>query len=207
MKRFQGTRNTFSRYSFGKTLKGKFMKLEILIPGLLLAVMATATVSAQVPAASKEHKILKMEEGEWEAKTMLWMGPTGLLPEPLVSSGKETNRMIGDFWTVSDFSGDFGGMPYTGHGQFGYDAEKGKYVGTWIDSFSPNVTMMEGTWDAEKKTMTYMTTGMGMDGNPSKGKNVVVYESDDKRTMTMYMASPEKDAMDKVMMIEYTRAR
>ena len=92
--------------------------------------------------------------------------------------------MIGDFWIVSDFSGDFEGMAFTGHGQFGYDAGKKKYVGTWIDSFSPNVTKMVGTYDADKKTMTYETSGVGMDGNPSKGKNVVVY-GEDKRAMTM----------------------
>lgn len=174
-----------------------------------LAVMfaLTTTTMAQFPTASDEHKVLKKEEGKWDAKITMLYGPAGPFEEPMVSEGKESNRMIGDFWIVSDFSGNFSGMEFNGHAQFGYDAEKEKYFGTWVDSFSPNITKMVGTYDEETKTMTYESSGTGMDGNPSKGKNVVFYESDDKRTMTMYMQIPGQDEMVKAMVIEYTRAK
>ena len=115
--------------------------------------------------------------------------------------------MLGDLWVVSDFSGNFGGMPFSGRGQFGYDAQNKKYFGTWIDSMTPTATKMVGNWDAETKTMTYDTEGMGMDGNVAKGKNITVYESEDKRTMTMYMAVPGSDEMAKAMEIQYTRSK
>lgn len=182
------------------------MRICTLLIGLVFVMASAASVTAQMPTASKEHKILKMEEGDWDAEITLWMGPTGPMEEPAKSTGRESNRMIGEFWVVSDYSGDFGGMPFTGHGQFGYDVGKGKYVGTWIDSFSPSATTMVGSYDAESKTMSYETTGMGMDGNPSKGKNVVVYEGKDKRTMTMYMTMPGEEEMAKVMQIVYTRS-
>jgi hypothetical protein len=54
--------------------------------------------------------------------------------------------------------------------------------------------------------MTYDTSSVGMDGSPSKGKNIVVYGTD-KRTMTMYVAAPGTDDMIKVMEITYTRAK
>ena len=57
--------------------------------------------------------------------------------------------MIGDFWIVCDYTGSFEGLKFVGQGSFGYDAKKKKYVGTWIDSFSPNVTHMVGTYDKE----------------------------------------------------------
>ncbi len=183
------------------------MKVWTLTIGLIFVFGTATTAMAQFPTASDEHKILKMEEGDWDATITMYMGPAGPYDPPQTSPGKESNRMIGDFWIVSDFNGNFEGMPFTGQGQFGYDAAGQQYVGSWIDSFTPSVTHMFGTYDAATKTMTYETSGMGMDGNPSKGKNVVVYESDDKRTMTMYAAAPGTDEMIKVMEIAYTRAQ
>ena len=182
------------------------MKLWTITIGLVFVFGSATTAAAQFPTASKEHEILKLEDGKWEAAVTMFMGPTGPYDPPHKSKGKESNRMIGDFWIVSDFSGDFEGMAFTGHGQFGYDAGKKKYVGTWIDSFSPNVTKMVGTYDADKKTMTYETSGVGMEGNPTKGKNVVVYGKDN-RVMTMYVAAPGTDEMIRVMEIAYSRAK
>ncbi len=182
------------------------MRLWTLIVGLVF-VLPVSTVMAQLPTASDEHKILRLEQGEWDAAVTMFVGPAGPYDHPVKSTGKESNRMIGDFWIVSDFSGDFGGMSFTGQGQFGYDANKKKYIGTWIDSLSPSITKMVGSYDADSKTMTYETSGMGMDGNPSKGKNVVIYEGKDKRTMAMYMAMPGEEKMMKVMEIVYTRAQ
>ncbi len=173
----------------------------------LAFVFGTATAAtAQFPTASKEHKILKLENGKWDAAVTMFMGPAGKYTPPRKSKGKESNRMIGEFWVVSDFSGEFEGMKFTGQGQFGYDAAKKKYVGTWIDSFNSYPTKMVGTYDADGKTMTYATTGVGMDGKPIKGKNVIVY-SDNKKVMTMYAAAPGTDTMIKVMEIVYTRAK
>ena len=74
-----------------------------------------------------------------------------------------------------------------------------------MDSFGPHPTKMVGTYDADSKTMTYETMGVGMDGKPMKGKNVVVYQSDDRRLMTMYMTFPGQDKMVKSMEIQYER--
>lgn len=182
------------------------MKIFSITFGLFLIAFTTTDAVAQFPTASKEHEILKLEEGTWDAEMTMFMGPEGPYDPPSKSKAKEVNRMIGDFWIVSDFKGSFDGMPFTGFGQFGYSAEKKKYVGTWIDSFNANATKMVGTYDAAKKTMTYETSGLGMDGNPTKGTNVVVYGKD-KRTMTMYFAAPGSDEMVKVMEINYTRAK
>ena len=181
------------------------MKLLNLTVGLVCILLMSDFASAQLPAVSKAHKVLKMDEGNWDAQVTLWLGPDGPYEEPQTSTGKETNRMIGEFWIVSNFRGDFGGMPFTGHGQTGYDPGKKNYVGSWIDSFSPHATKTIGSWDADKNTMTFKTTSVGMDGKRTKGKNVVVYEGTNKRTMTMFMAMAGQDEMAKVMQIVYTR--
>ena len=171
----------------------------------VLIVFCVSTESrAQGSAASEEYKVLKLEEGDWNTEMTMFMGPEGPYDPPQKSKGKESNRMIGDFWIVSDFKGEFGGMEFTGRGQFGYDASKKKYVGTWIDSLSPNRMEMVGTYDAAKKTMTYETSFVGMDGAPAKGKNTIVYGKDG-HVMTMYVAAPGTDQMIKVMEISYSR--
>ncbi len=162
--------------------------------------------SAQMPAPSEEHNLLKKEVGNWNATTKVYFGPAGPVEEPSVSKATEVNKMIGGFWVTSDFKGNFGGAPFVGHGVFGYDPAAKKYTGMWIDSFAPHGTKMLGDYDKATKTMTFETTGVGMDGKPSKGRNVVVYHSDDKRTMTMYMTMPGQTEMTKVMVVDYERA-
>ena len=51
-------------------------------------------------------------------------------------------------------------MAFEGRGQFGYDPAKKKYVGTWIDSMSPTLRVLEGTYDAKTKTLTYKGDGV-----------------------------------------------
>jgi hypothetical protein len=190
-----------------QTSERVIMRTTTIALGVAILVALSTNGFGQVPTASQEHEILKKELGTWEATVKSYVGPTGLNDEPQVSTGKETNEMIGEFWLVSRFEGNFGGMPFVGQSMMGYDAGKQKYVGNWIDSFSPNPTKMVGTYDAETKTMTYESTGVGMDGNPMKGKNVVVYEGDDRRVMTMHMAMPGQDSMAKAMEIVYERAK
>lgn len=161
---------------------------------------------AQFPTPSKEHQVLNQESGEWDAEVTMFMGPEGPYNPPQKSKAKEINRMLGGFWLVCDFKGEFEGVPLVGHAQFGYDAKNKVYTGTWIDSFTPTPTKMVGTYDPKTKTMSYDTKGTEMDGSPSKGKNIVVYGKD-KRVMTMYAAAPGTDDMIKVMEVVYTKAK
>ena len=170
----------------------------------LMVILANATtVCGQAPAAGDEHEVLKKDVGVWIAKTKMWQGPG----EPLESEGVETNRMVGEFWLVSDFEGEFGGMPFVGHGTMGYDPKAKKYVGTWIDNFSPHGTQMSGTYD--KKTNTFTAEGTGLDplGNPMKTKNVTVYKDDGTRVMTMYAQLPGAEEMTKSLEITYEKKK
>jgi hypothetical protein len=51
---------------------------------------------------------------------------------PQSSRGVIVNRLVcGGLWLVSEFHNETTG--FDGHGIFGYDVQKKKYVGTWID--------------------------------------------------------------------------
>ena len=173
---------------------------------LVILLLAASPAVAQFPSATEEHKVLKHEVGEWQAEVTMFMGPAGPYDPPHKSVAKESCRMVGDFWLVSDFEGSFEGMKLSGHAQFGYDPQKKKYFGTWVDSFRPVQTHMIGTFDAATKTLTYDTTAKAMDGTEEKGKNVIVF-SDNKKVMTMYGAAPGTGEMIKVMEVVYTRAK
>jgi hypothetical protein len=159
--------------------------------GLGLVFAAAGRLAAQegeapVPKPTKEHALLKSDVGTWDATSKTWMGPG----EPTVSKGKEVITMLpGDLWMLSEFDGEFAGMPYHGRGQFGYDTNKKKYVGTWIDSFNTSATLMEGTYDEATHTMTMLCDTIDMQGKPMKTKRVSVLKPDGTRVFTIFMKS------------------
>lgn len=85
-------------------------------------------VDAAPAQPTPEHQRLEKDAGVWDA-VATFFGPNG----EENSKGVETNRMLGGFWLVSEFKGEFFGAPFEGRSQLGYDPIKKKYVGTWID--------------------------------------------------------------------------
>jgi len=171
-----------------------------------LACIAMTCVVSELPAQqgpvpSEEHKIVMKDVGEWTIEGKL------LLPQGFQEfKGEEKVTAIGQFWTVSHHSSDImGGLQ--GSSTIGFDPISGKFVGTWVDSFQPAVTHMKGSYDKSTKTMTYDTTGIGMDGKPMPGKIIVQYKTENSHTFTMMHQDPtgQSDEMVKTMEMTYTR--
>ena len=159
--------------------------------------------SAQMPSPNKEHGILMKDVGEWSIKGKMLM-PNGFQ----TFKGEEKVVAVGKFWTVSHYSSDaMGGLK--GSSTLGFDPVTGKFVGTWVDSFQPAVTHMKGTYDANSKTMTYETTGIGMDGKPMPGKIIIQYKNENTHTFIMMHKDPtgQSDKMVKTMEMTYTRKK
>jgi len=154
-----------------------------------------------------EHKVLAEEVGTWDASVKTFMaGPTA---PPTVSKGTETNRlMTGGLWLLSDFSGDIGGAKFEGHGQFGFDPTKKKYVGTWVDSMSPNISQLEGTYDAKTRTITYVGDGFDSTSNMKYSqKMVTTMKEDGTRVFTLYMKFEKQPEETKFLEITYTKRK
>ena len=113
------------------------------VAGLLFVV---PIVDAQDSTPSPEHKVLAMGVGVWDAEIPVTI-PGQDPKDAAKTKGVETNRMLADKWQISAFKGEFFGTPFEGHGVNGYDAKKGKYVATWVDSMSQQIDLMEGTYD------------------------------------------------------------
>lgn len=172
---------------------------------LLSAAFAPLAAYAQVPQ-DEAHKHLATEVGVWDATVQMWPAADA---KPMESKAVETNEMFGDFWLLSKFETDFGGMKYAGRMQLGYDPQKKKYVGTWIDTMSPYLSTMEGTYDEKTKTSTMLATGVdAMTGKVSKSKMVTRIENEDSKVFEMFMPVEGKEGeWWKSMEVKYTRRK
>lgn len=161
----------------------------------------------RIPKPTVEHKILAADEGTWDATIKAFMaGPDA---EPTISKGVEVNTMLpGGLWLLSEFRGDIGGMAVEGRGHFGYDPLKKEYVGTWIDSMSPALSVLEGTYDAKTRTMTYEGEGVDPDTEAEYTQRMVTTSNDDgTRVFTLYMKFEEADDEIKFMEVTYTKRK
>ena len=127
--------------------------------------------------------------------------------EPTASEGVEVVKLMpGGLWAQSEFDGKFGDQVFHGCGVTGYDSRKAKYVGTWVDSMSTEIMMMEGDYDSASHTLTMFAKGTDPAGKAYDAKMTSKHESNDTRVFTMLMKSEQtKGEYVKVMEITYKK--
>jgi hypothetical protein len=186
------------------------MKWTLSILAALFLVVPSLALAQEGPPVVEplpEHKILASDAGAWDASIKSWMAGPG--SEPMLSKGTETNEvMTGGLWILSKFETSFGPAKFEGHGLFGYDPVKKKYVGTWVDSMSPTLSVLEGSYDARSKTITY--TGEGFDPEHKakyKQRMVTTTQADGSRVFSLYIKFEGEPAEAKTMEITYTRKK
>ncbi len=169
---------------------------------IMMVLSVAGVAAAQMAQPTKEHEILKEGVGTWDGTIKLFSAPG---EEPAESKCTETVELVGGMWLVSKFEGEIMGTPFEGRGTSGYDPEKKKYVGTWIDSVSPTMMLMEGDYDPATKTLT--ATAEGRD--PASGEKVIYKEISrtiDQNTRSFEMQIPGENGEYWTMMtIEYKR--
>ncbi len=153
------------------------------------------------------YKLLAMEEGVWDAEITMFMPNAEGKVEASKSKGVETNRMMAGKWLISDFKGEMFGTTFEGHGTNGYDAKKGKYVATWVDTMSVRVDMLEGAYDEKTKTLTLAADSEGPDGKPMKMRLETRFNDDGTRTFSLYAQSDGQKDFSKGMEIQYTKRK
>ena len=178
-----------------------------LILCLAASILGMPAIAQEPPKPTAEHGILASDEGTWDATMTSFLG--GPDRKAVVSSGTEVNTVVaGGLWVVSRFEAVIDGKQFEGHGHFGYDPLKKKYVGTWIDSMSPILSLLEGRYDAKTKTMTY--EGEYIDFG-DKGKYtqrlVTTLNSDGTRTSTLSMKPAGGEDEVRIMEVKYSRRK
>jgi hypothetical protein len=167
-----------------------------MIAVVVAVAVAVPAWSQEVPAQpGPEHALLKKREGTW----LTTMKAGGMEHKGSVIYKME----LGGLWLVGSMDSDLGGQKFHGKSLDSYDARKKAYVGTWFDSMSATPMFMEGNYDKEKKTLTMIGDGMGMDGKPAKWKSVSEMPDDDTVNMRMYVG----DAREPMFTVTYKRKK
>jgi len=168
--------------------------------GLVWAAQEKGQEGHPMAKLSKEHEMLKEGEGTWDYVMKFKMAPDQ--PE-MEAKGTEVCSMVGGFWMVFDTkSPDFMGAAWHGHGSIGFDPDKKKYIGIFINSHSPYAMMGEGTSDGPNK-MTLNWEGKHGD-QVEKSRSVHEKKDKDHSVMTMYGPGPDGKEMT-YFTITYTR--
>ncbi len=95
------------------------------------------------PKPGPEHQRLHALTGVWKTRTKEYFLP-----------GEPPRESMGEFLARMDLGGyflcrevNYGLQGFQGRGVTGYDAQRGLYVGTWVDSTSPWIHHTEGHFD------------------------------------------------------------
>jgi uncharacterized protein DUF1579 len=138
------------------------------------------------PKPGPEHDWLQAFVGEWATAMECGMEPG---KPPMNSQGTERVRSIGGLWIVAEGKSAVVDKPMTSILTLGYDLEKKKYVGTWIDSCMTYLWQYEGSVDLAAKTLTLETEGPCPQSpeTVAKFKEVMELKSKDHRVFTSSM--------------------
>ncbi|HEX7899821.1 MAG TPA: DUF1579 domain-containing protein [Planctomycetota bacterium] len=136
----------------------------------------------------KEHEVLKKFEGEWDCVMKFMMEPG---KEPMVSKGTESCKLImGGLFLITTVDAEMLGGKFFGHGIMGYDVQKKKYTGSWVDSMATGQYTVEGTLEGNVLTET-MEGSDPASGQPFKMKLIHELKDKDNRVMKFVMTGPD----------------
>ena len=155
--------------------------MRLTLAAILLSVVASAHAAGTAPVAAPELDVLELEEGVWDAA--IEFPPAAPDQAPTRATGVQTNTFVtGKRWIRNDFEVD---AKYGGHGTWGYDSKKQRYVGTWVDSNTDYIRIDEGAWDAVSKTMTWTSELRQPDPYPPAKYRMTEEFRGDTRVLTM----------------------
>ena len=156
----------------------------------LLAVITVANAQEmpELPQPQKEHEFLQKFVGEWES---VGQGSPQQGQPPMECRSTMTARMLGGFWMVNEGKGDAGGMAMETLMTLGYDTEKEKYIGTWVDSVFNHMWKYEGTLEGDKLTLNTEGPDMTNPGKMAKYRDIFEFKSADHYTLTSMAQGPD----------------
>lgn len=150
---------------------------------------ASASFAQEVPRFStptEQHAWLKKFAGEWEttSKTPEFPGQPAM-----ECAGAFRARMIGELWLINDVRMEAQGTTVTALQTIGYDTDKKKYVGTWVDSVMNHMWRYEGEVDKTGKKLTLNAEGPNLmaKGKSANYRDSYEFKSNDLVIMTSEM--------------------
>jgi hypothetical protein len=103
--------------------------------------------------------------GNWESTAEVVMGPD---QAPSQLHGRESIRALGTNWIVAEIEGEApGGGIFSALMTLGFDSERKRFQGTWVDSAMSYLWTYDGSLDAARKVLTLESRGPDWN-DPSK---------------------------------------
>ncbi|MCL4209228.1 MAG: DUF1579 family protein [Phycisphaerales bacterium] len=178
------------------------MKKSMIVAGLLTLGLTAgmAAISSQDPPAQPppgrearpelpppqtEPEWLQKRGGDWTSESEMLTGPD---QPPMKATGTDSVRSLGGRWIICDISTDTPMGTIKAVMTLGYSPEKGKDIGTWVDSITDILWVYEGTMDPTGTILTLEAEGPNMmdPGKTAKYRDVIEMKNNDLRTLTSY---------------------
>lgn len=184
---------------------------KLVVSNLVLAIVLLTQTSLpgqngpEMPGPEKEHEWLASLAGDWEAEGEVHVDAD---KPPLKTKGTEHARMVGKLWLLAEGHGQFMEMPVSSVLTVGYDPQKKKYIGTWIDSMTAYLWTYEGSLDEERQALTLISEGPCpmRPGEMSKFKEVIELKNKNLKVFTSSMQE-ENGEWTKLVTVRYHRQK
>jgi hypothetical protein len=155
-------------------------------------------------APTREHQWLQRLVGDWTMQADCNMGPDKPAER---TEGKESVRAIGGLWVLGEGEAAMpGGGTATNLITLGYDAQKARFVGSFVSSCMDSIWQYEGRLDEDGRVLTLDTEGpdFGHPGQTARYQDIIELTEDGRRLMSSRMQGSD-GAWHTVMSAEYRR--
>ncbi len=164
----------------------------IAICSTAICICSTAFAWPQhAPAPSKQHKVLQKFAGEWVLQSKMEAVPG----QPAFEcSGTMNSRMLGQYWAISEVTGEMpGGVQVTAMQTLGYDEKSNRFIGTWVDSMLNYMWHYEGTVNDSGTKLTLKAEGPNFvaAGKITKFRDTYEFKSADHIVLTSAMLNDD----------------
>jgi hypothetical protein len=196
-------------------VKNRILSLPVFVLGLCLLVLPAmaqeqpsqeemaAMMAAMTPGP--HHEALMKNVGTWDMTAKMYPAPGA---PPMETKGTTTlEGMLDGRFVMETVKAPMMGMPWTGHGIYGYDNTKQKHISTWFDSFGTMMMYFEGTCENSCNVVTMYSEYMDPTTKTMK-KMKSVSKQVDADTFKGELYGVEKDGTEtKMMEMNYTRRK
>lgn len=131
-----------------------------------------------------QHRWLARLVGDWTFEVESLAAPG---EDAVRHTGTERARPLGDLWVVSEGAGRSPeGDENASIMTLGYDAARGRVVGSFVASMMSHLWLYDGTFDDAGRVLTLDTEGPSFttEGAMGRYQDTITFDGDDERVMT-----------------------
>lgn len=135
------------------------------------------------------HHLLQQLAGAWQGTAKTWFEPGKLADESPISG---TIRSVLDRrFVLFEYQGALQGKPLTGMFLFGYNLQREKFQGNWIDSFHNGTGMLVCEGEREGDSFWLLGSYDAPEGPPWGWRTEVRLAGKDRLLITMFNITPD----------------